>query len=118
MDGHSLYLFCAHAQLELLEQVAEGFTINQVQHRRTVAGGLTHSLRCERTGSNQETLIGSANHCPAEVPYRRRANTATIALALKEYLEREKRDAQDTNSIDATVTASTGNLYLGEAGLS
>ncbi len=96
---------CANAELKILEHFGKPITVNEVDWRCSLAGGLLGSVSCESSCSYQQPFVSTANHGPTEVADLAGRHSALVPLALEDNVE-----AQDAShscnpfAVDAAVT--------------
>jgi transposase len=71
------------AQLVILQKVAQVLAADEVQGWRTVPGGFIPSGRRERGRGDEQALLSSTRHRPAEVAHRASTHLVRPALALE-----------------------------------
>ena len=60
----------AHAELEILQEVAELSSIDEVDGRCAVSGSFAPGICRETAGGNEQSLVGASHHRAAKVSHR------------------------------------------------
>jgi hypothetical protein len=106
-------------EAEVLEQIGQAFTVDEVDGWGTVT--CSFLLRGPREGprGEEKTLVGASHHGTPEVTDFLRPDRALPPLALEENLEaHDPLEAEDSNPVDAAISGTAGHTNLNEAAFS
>lgn len=118
IDCYFLDLTSCDAKGEILQYLAERFTIDEIKYGRSVSGRLPFRIGSETACCYQQSFVGASDHRSAKVSNRGSPNTSLISFALEKHMKAQKSNPQYADAIDSSIPASTRDFNSREARLS
>ena len=115
LSAGRLHQLGAYPELELLQEPAKVYSVNEVDGRRSIPHCLPGCVPREAARRHEQTLVCAPDHCPSEVSDLACSDRTRVPLALKSHVKRNEVDPQHPGPVDTSVTGSARNRDLREA---